>query len=65
MAWLSAKPASLAMVAVRVGPREPAFGLLVLGSDDPERFAPEMGTAFLDTVARLASAALRRLLPAS
>lgn len=61
--WLAAKPASLAMVALRHGPKEPAFGLLVLGSDDPERFAPEMGTAFLETVARLASAALRRLAP--
>ena len=65
VAWLSAKPASLAMVALRPGPREPAFGLLVLGSDDPDRFVPEMGTAFLDTVARLASAALQRLIPAS
>ena len=37
----------------------------MLGSDDPDRFVPEMGTAFLDTVARLASAALQRLIPAS
>ena len=64
-AWLAAKPASLAIVALRNGPKEPAFGLLVLGSDDPDRFAPEMGTAFLETVARLASAALQRLIPAT
>lgn len=63
-AWLAARPASLAIVALRNGPKEPAFGLLVLGSDDPDRFAPEMGTAFLETVARLAGAALRRLMPA-
>ena len=64
-AWLAAKPASLAIVALRNGPKAPAFGLLVLGSDDPDRFAPEMGTAFLETVARLASAALQRLIPAT
>ena len=28
----------------------PAFGLLVLGSDNAERFAPDMGRAFLQTV---------------
>ncbi|MNL79079.1 hypothetical protein D3C87_2056090 [compost metagenome] len=43
----------------------PAVGLLVLGSDDPERFTPEMGTAFLESIGQLASAALHRLNPAS
>jgi hypothetical protein len=38
--------------------------LLVLGSDDPERFVPEMGVAFLQTVSILASSALSRLKPA-
>jgi uncharacterized protein YigA (DUF484 family) len=42
---------------------QPAFGLLVLGSDDPERFAPDMGVAFLQTVSILASSALSRLKP--
>ncbi len=65
VSWLSAKPASLAILALRNAPNEPAFGLLVLGSDDAERFNPEMGTAFLETVATLASAALCRLKPAS
>ena len=65
VSWLSAKPASLAILALRSAAHEPAFGLLVLGSDDAERFNPEMGTAFLETVATLASAALCRLKPAS
>jgi uncharacterized protein YigA (DUF484 family) len=61
VSWLNAKPASLAILPLRASTREPAFGLLVLGSDDPERFNPEMGTAFLETVSQLASAALCRL----
>jgi len=36
-------------------------GLLVLGSDDPERFTEDMGTAFLEVIALLAGAALGRL----
>jgi uncharacterized protein YigA (DUF484 family) len=59
--WLSAKPKSLALIPLRPGAEAPTVGLLVLGSDDPERFAPDMATTFLDTVAQLASAALRRL----
>ena len=62
--WLHKKPASLAMLSLRAQPHEPAFGLLVLGSDDPERFTPEMGTTFLQTVSSLASAAPSRLQPA-
>jgi len=61
VAWLSKPPASLAMVALRPAPDAPSFGLLVLGSDDPERFVSGMGTAFLDNIGRLASAALSRL----
>ncbi len=62
-AWLNAKPASLAIIPLRATEGAPAFGLLVLGSDDAQRFAPEMGTSFLETVSRLASAALSRLKP--
>jgi len=61
--WLSAKPASLAIIALRQPNDKSAFGLLVLGSDDPDRFAPDMGTQFLAVVSRLASAALSRLKP--
>lgn len=62
-AWLNAKPASLAIIPLRSARGESAFGLLVLGSDDAERFSPDMGTDFLETVGRLASAALSRLKP--
>jgi len=61
-AWLSQTPASLAMVALRPAADAPAFGLLVLGSDDPERFVSGMGTAFLENISQLASAALSRLM---
>ena len=37
------------------------FGLLVLGSADKDRFHITMGTAFLERIAELASAALARL----
>jgi uncharacterized protein YigA (DUF484 family) len=59
--WLEAKPKSLALIALRPGDDELSIGLLVLGSDDPARFDPEMGTAFLESIAELACAALRRL----
>lgn len=63
--WLDATPKSLALVPLRLEADGPAVGLLVLGSDDPERFTPEMGTAFLESIGQLASAALHRLNPAS
>ena len=59
--WLSEKPASLALIALRLAPEADSIGLLVLGSKDPERFGPEKGVAFLTTIARLAQAALARL----
>ncbi|ARP88232.1 DUF484 family protein [Bordetella genomosp. 9] len=59
--WLSAKPRSLALIPLRPGAEAPTVGLLVLGSNDPDRFAPDMSTTFLDTVGKLASAALRRM----
>ncbi len=65
VAWLDAKPKSLALVPLRLEADGASVGLLVLGSDDPERFTPEMGTAFLDAIGQLASAALHRLNPAA
>ncbi|CAB5514759.1 hypothetical protein LMG26857_03818 [Achromobacter anxifer] len=63
--WLDAKPKSLALVPLRLEADGPAIGLLVLGSDDAERFTPEMGTTFLESIGQLASAALHRLNPAT
>ena len=68
--WL-AEPAgakSMAMVPLRAHSAEaadagatPAFGMLVLASPDPQRFAAGMGTDFLERIAELAAAALSRL----
>ncbi|MGZ8255226.1 MAG: DUF484 family protein [Burkholderiaceae bacterium] len=52
---------SLAMVPLRIGADPETFGLLVLGSADKDRFQITMGTAFLERIAELASAALARL----
>jgi uncharacterized protein len=55
---------SMALIPLRdglVSSPEPAFGLLVLASPDPQRFAAGMGTDFLERIAELASAALARL----
>jgi uncharacterized protein YigA (DUF484 family) len=52
------------MLPLRVGGATDAFGLLVLGSPDKDRFQITMGTTFLARIAELASAALSRLRPA-
>ncbi len=64
--WMATDPASirsLAMMPLRVGGEPRAFGLLALGSPDPDRFQITMGTAFLSRINELASAALARLRP--
>lgn len=48
---------SFAMVALH-GDR--TIGLLVMGSEDPQRFYPEMGTIYLTRLGELVSAALER-----
>lgn len=47
---------SLAMIPLRHG--DDSFGLLVLGSPDPTRYAADMGTEFLMRIGELSSAAL-------
>jgi len=62
--WLAdaASVKSLAMIPLRPHEAgEASFGLLVLGSPDPTRYAADMGTDFLARVGELASAALMRL----
>lgn len=59
--WLpnaGADARSVALLPLRHGAGPASFGLLVLGSSDPERFQASMGTAFLERIAELASAAL-------
>jgi uncharacterized protein YigA (DUF484 family) len=53
---------SIAMLPLRVGAAPEAFGLLVLGSPDPNRFTPDMATDFLTKIGETASAALNCLL---
>ena len=60
---------SMAMIPLRLGfsekasERDGAFGLLVLGSPDPTRYAVDMGTEFLMRIGEVSSAALTRLRP--
>ena len=66
--WLE-EPAtvmSLALIPLRPGALHNAgraFGMLVLGSPDPQRYAASMSTDFLEHIAELAGAALSRLRP--
>ncbi len=64
--WLDdpASVASMAMVPLRAGAGDPAFGLLVVGSPDPTRYSADMGTDFLLRIGEIASAGLARLQPA-
>jgi uncharacterized protein len=62
--WLvdgGASARSVAMIPLRAGLSPNAFGMLVLGSSDSERFTSDMGTAFLERIGELASAALAGL----
>ena len=52
---------SIALLPLRKGIDPNAFGLLVLGSADASRFEADMGTAFLERIAEMASAVLSRL----
>jgi uncharacterized protein len=52
---------SLALLPLRIGADPKAFGLIVLGSSDPERFKASMQTAYLASIAEIASAALSKL----
>jgi len=66
--WLpdGATAMSLALLPLRPGAVNgagKAFGLLVLGSPDPQRFQAGMATDFLERIGELASAALARLRP--
>ena len=63
-AWLpgeGTETRSLALVPLRRGLDPNAFGLLVLGSADADRFRAGMGTTFLERIGETASAALSRL----
>lgn len=63
--WLpgaGADTQSVALLPLRVSGESETFGLIVLGSPDPERFHSGMGTMFLERVAGMAAASLSRLI---
>ncbi|OGB27684.1 MAG: hypothetical protein A3I66_07425 [Burkholderiales bacterium RIFCSPLOWO2_02_FULL_57_36] len=62
--WLEdgASMQSVAILPLRTDPEINAFGLLVLGSPDPERFSADMATDFLIKIGDTTSAALTCLL---
>ncbi|NMM37407.1 MAG: DUF484 family protein [Glaciimonas sp.] len=62
--WLenAASVQSTAIIPLRIGSAPETFGLLVLGSNDPQRFAAGMATDFLSEIGTTASAALTCLL---
>jgi uncharacterized protein YigA (DUF484 family) len=60
LAWLGSGVRSLALVPLRQGTE--TIGLLTLGSEDIQRFYPEMGTLFLERIGELVAAALLRTL---
>lgn len=53
---------SVAVIPLRVGASPQAFGVLVLGSPDARRFTAELGTAYLERIGEIASAALSRVI---
>lgn len=62
--WLDnqAQTKSLAMLALRHPESKAVFGLLVMGSEDVERFSADMATDFLANIGETASAALAGLI---
>ncbi len=57
--WLDDAVQSTVILPLRA--KDTAFGLLILGSPDPQRFTADMGTDFLVHIAETASAALNAL----
>jgi uncharacterized protein YigA (DUF484 family) len=64
VSWLdeAPPPSSVAILPLRAPGAAGAFGLLVMGSPEPERFTAEMATDFLVRIADTSSAALACLL---
>ena len=60
LSWLGSGVRSLALIPLRQGSE--TVGLLTLGSEEAQRFYPEMGTLFLTRIGEVVSAALLRTL---
>jgi uncharacterized protein YigA (DUF484 family) len=61
--WLQRDVGSLAMMALRVTPNAKAFGLMVIGSQDPNHFTADKSTDFLAQLGQVFSASMGRMLP--
>ncbi len=61
--WLQRPVASVAMLALRVTPNAKAFGLMVIGSQNPKHFSPDKSTDLLAQLGQVFSASLGRMLP--
>jgi hypothetical protein len=60
--WLDDPATVMSMAMIPLRDDGGAFGLLVLGSPDPTRYAADMGTEFLARIGEIAAAAFARLL---
>jgi uncharacterized protein YigA (DUF484 family) len=56
--WLEEELAQVQPVALVPLGASPVFGLLALGSEDPQRFYAEMGTLYLRRIGELCAAAV-------
>ncbi|MEO0368519.1 MAG: DUF484 family protein [Pseudomonadota bacterium] len=59
--FFAVQPASAALVPVLDASQSEIIGVLALGSGDPQRFAPELGSAHLDRVGVLTGICVERL----
>lgn len=55
-----AEAKSIAILPLRIGAAPHAYGVVVLGSADARRFAPDLGVTYLERMSELASSALAR-----
>jgi uncharacterized protein YigA (DUF484 family) len=62
--WLGDAGTVLSLAMIPLRDEDTCWGLLVLGSPDPTRFAADLGVDFLVRVGELAAASLSRLRPA-
>jgi uncharacterized protein YigA (DUF484 family) len=60
--WFGEAAAHVKSFAILPLRRHATFGVIVLASEDPRRFYPEMGTLHLARIGELTSAALGRFL---
>lgn len=58
--WFDTPPQSLGIIALKPQADAAPYGLLLLASDNAERFSADMATDFLEIIARLSHASLQR-----